>query len=210
LQESISNLSERDIKELCLRSRPIPNSCFGLLHSLTLDGFQFFSDVLLPLNLLPFLTNLETLQVGYSRSLKAIFDVKCTTKGTSFTFPLKTLTLSNLPNLKNIWNEDPHGILSMHHLQQVHVKECEGLSSVFPTSVARDIKELENLVVEDCQGLITIVTEDNTDRSLEVKFPCPCVRSLELRGLPKFKYFYYCLLKSERVRTIVLPLSPSL
>jgi len=161
------------------------------------ENCQFLSGVLLALNLLPFLTNLETLQVQNCNSVKAIFDVKCTTQDTLITFPLKKLVLWKLPNLDNVWNEDPHAILSMHHLQQVHVEECEGLTSVFPASVVKDIAELEKLVVNNCEGLMTIVVEDNTDPNLELTFPCLCVRSFELRGLPKFKYFYYCSLKSD-------------
>jgi len=99
--------------------------------------------------------------------------------------------------LKNVWNEDPHGILSMLYLQEVHVEDCEGLTSVFPASIAKDIVELKNLVVKNCEGLMTIVAEDNIDPSLELMFPCPRVRSLKLQGLSKLKYFYYSSLKSD-------------
>jgi len=151
-------------------------------------GCRFLSDAVLPFHLFPLLLKLEALEVRYCDYVKTIFDV---TQGTLITFPLKKLTLSNLPNLKNIWNEDPHQILSMHDLQEVNVKKCEGLTSVFPASVARNVVELENLEVKDCEGLITIVAEDNTDPSLKLTFPCPSVRSLKLRALPNFKYFYY-------------------
>jgi len=169
-----------------------------------MDNCQFLSDVILPLNLLPFLTNLKTLKVRNCNSVKAIFDVKCTTQGRDMTstgetlpFPMKKLTLSQLQNLKNVWNEDPHGILSMLYLQEVHVEDCEGLTSVFPASIAKDIVELKNLVVKNCEGLMTIVAEDNIDPSLELMFPCPRVRSLKLQGLSKLKYFYYSSLKSD-------------
>ena len=197
-------LSERDIRELCLGSRTIQNFSFGLLDFLTVDNFQFLSDVLLPLNLLPFLTSLETLEVQKCDSVKTIFDVKCTTQGGEVAFmgqilpfSLKKLTLSELSNLENVWNGDPHGILNMCHLQEVHVKKCKGLTSVFPASVAKDIMELKNLVVENCDRLMTIVAEDNIDPSLELTFPCPRVRSLKLQDLSKLKYFYYCSLKSD-------------
>ncbi|XP_027905989.1 uncharacterized protein LOC114165605 [Vigna unguiculata] len=203
-QESISILSLRDVQVLWLGSRPILNSCFGLLHFLSVDGCQFLSDILLPFNLLPFLTNLESLQVKNCAFVKTIFDVKCTTQGRDVTsmglnlpFSLKKLTLCNLPNLKNVWNEDPRGILRMHHLQEVHVENCKELSSVFPTSVAKYLVVLEILIVKNCEGLMTLIAEDNIDPSLEVMFPCRCVRSMELRGLPKLKYFYYFPIKSN-------------
>ncbi|KHN04131.1 hypothetical protein glysoja_047825 [Glycine soja] len=116
-------------------------------------------------------------------------------------FSLKKLTLERLPKLENVWNEDPHGILSVQHLQLVIVEKCKCLTSVFPASVAKD---LEKLVVKDCEGLMEIVAEDNADprgANLDLMFPCPCVRSLKLQGLPKFKYFYYCSLQCDMFQT---------
>jgi len=204
LQESTSNLSEEDIQELCLGSRSIPNSYFRLLESLTLDGCKVLSDVLLPFNLLPFLTNLETLEVRNLDSVKTIFDVKFTTQGRdvtymgqTFPFSLKKLNVSKLSNLKNVWNEDPQVILSMHHLQEVCVEECEGLTSLFPASKDKYILKLENLEVKDCKGLMTIFAEDNIDPRTKLELTCPFVRSFELEGLPDFKYFYYSSLYLE-------------
>ncbi|KAG2380281.1 uncharacterized protein HKW66_Vig0170600 [Vigna angularis] len=178
---STSNLSERDIQELCFGSQIIPNSNFGLLESLKVDGCQFRSDVLLPLNLLPSLTNLETLKVQNCMHIKAIFDVKCTTESKDVTstgptlFSLKNLTLSNLPNLKNVWNEDPDGILRMHHLEEVHVENCKCLRSVFPASITKDVVELKNLEVEDCEELMTIVAENSSadPRGTNQELSCP-------------------------------------
>ncbi|KAG2380283.1 Disease resistance protein [Vigna angularis] len=203
-QESTSNLSERDVQELCFGSQVIPNSNFCLLESLKIDGCQFLSDVLLPFNLLLSLTNLEKLKVENCKFIKTIFDVKCTTESKDVTsigpthFYLKNLSLSNLPNLKNVWNEDPHGILRMHHLEEVHLEKCEGLRSVFPASIAKDIVELKTVEIEDCEGLMTIVEENNNNadaRGTNEELPCPWVRSLKLNGLSMFKYFYYCSLQ---------------
>ncbi|WVZ16595.1 hypothetical protein V8G54_009577 [Vigna mungo] len=204
--ESTSNLSERDIQELCIGSRRIPNSNFSLLESLIVDGCKFISDVVLPFSLLPFLTNLETLVVRNCDFVKAIFDVKSTTQsrdvrsmGQTLPFSLKKLTVSKLPNLKNVWNEDPQVIISMHHLQEVIVEECEGLTSVFPASENEYLLKLESLVVKDCKGLMSIFAEDIIDprTKLELMFSCPFVRSLELKDLPMFKYFYYCSLPCD-------------
>ena len=213
----LTNLSSAQ-EQLCLGSWPIPSSSFGLLDSLTVDGCHFFSDVLLPFNLLPFLSNLKELTIRNCTFVKTIFGVKCTTQDT-ITFGLKKLSLSNLRTLQNVWNEDPRGILNMNHLQEVNVNQCKGLKNVFPASIAQDLVKLKSLVVEDCEELITIVAEDDTDPSRRNQdLPCPCVRSLKLRRLPMFKYFYYCSLQSnnfthrkshiEMVRVTVLPLPP--
>ncbi|RZC01709.1 Disease resistance protein isoform F [Glycine soja] len=171
-----SSLSLRDspLQVIWLDSRWIPKSCFSKLNSLTVDGCQFLTDVVIPFYLLPLLTNLEELKVRKCGSVKSIFDVKTTTGLGAAAFPrplpfsLKKLTLERLPKLENVWNEDPHGILTMQLLQHV------------------------------------IVAEDNADpreANLELTFPCPCVRSLKLQGLPKFKYFYYCSLQCDMFQT---------
>ncbi|KAG5021837.1 hypothetical protein JHK85_018179 [Glycine max] len=197
-----SSLSLRysPLQVIWLDSRRITKSCFSKLKSLTVDGCQFLTDVVIPFYLLPLLTNLEQLQVRNCGSVKSIFDVT-TTKGAAafprpLPFSLKILTLEGLPKLENVWNEDPHGILTMQLLQHVYVSNCKCLTSVFPASVAKD---LEKLVVKDCKELMEIVAEDNADpreANLELTFPGPCVRSLKLQGLPKFKYFYYCSLQT--------------
>jgi len=190
LRESLVDLkSSPGLEEIWHSSLHIPDFSFSNLATLNVYRCQFLSDAVLPFHLFPLFLKLETLVVKNCDYVKTIFDVKSTTQGPLITFPMKKLILSNLPNLENVWNEDPHGILSMHHLQEVHVKICKGLKSVFPQSVAKDIVELENLVVEYCEGLMTIVAEDHTHPSLE--FPCPCVRSVKLRNLPNFKCFYY-------------------
>ncbi|XP_014633283.1 uncharacterized protein [Glycine max] len=163
--ESSLSLIDSPLQVIWLDSRRIPKSCFSKLKSLTVDGCQFLTDVVIPFYLLPFLTNLEELEVSDCRSVKSIFEVKTAMGLGAAAFPrplpfsLKKLTLERLPKLENVWNEDPHGILTMQLLQHV------------------------------------IVAEDNADprgENLELTFPCPCVRSLKLQDLPKFKYFYYC------------------
>ena len=205
--------SARRVSDLRLRDNPlqkiwqgsltIPDLCFCKLHSLIVDGCQFLSDAVLPFNLLRLLTELETLEVRDCDSVKTIFDVKCTRQDRIMTtmeptifplpFPLKKLVLQRLPNLENVWNDDPHRILRMQLLQQVHVEKCENLTSVFPATVAKDIVKLENLVVQHCEGLMAIVAEDNADpngTNLELTFLC--LTSLTICDLPELKCFLQC------------------
>ncbi|XP_027906942.1 uncharacterized protein LOC114166408 [Vigna unguiculata] len=173
-EREISQLKELDLKrrpklqEIWHDSLHISYLCFSELANLFVEDCQFLSDAVLPFHLLPLLPKLETLEVKYCDYVKTIFDVKCT-KHTFITFPLKKLVLSNLRNLENVWNEDPCGILSLHHLQEVFVDTCKSLKSVFPASVARDLGKLENLIVEDCEGLMAIVEEESKED--EIIFP---------------------------------------
>ncbi|XP_029128020.1 uncharacterized protein LOC114916123 [Cajanus cajan] len=108
---------EPELEEIWLPTVSIPNKCFSELVSLTVVGCQFLSDAVLPSHLLPLFTELETLEVRKCDYVKTIFDVstEMTTMGPPI-FPLEILTLSELPNLENIWNGDPHGILSVRTL----------------------------------------------------------------------------------------------
>ncbi|KAL2625519.1 hypothetical protein AAZV13_07G057800 [Glycine max] len=210
--ESSLSLRYSPLQVIWLDSGRIPKSFFSNLTSLTVDGCQFLTDVVIPFYLLPLLSNLEQLEVSDCGSVKSIFDItqerEITTMGLGaaafprpLPFSLKKLTLERLPKLENIWNEDPHGILTMQLLQHVKVKNCKCLTSVFPASVAKD---LEKLVVKDCEGLTEIVAEDNADprrANLKLTFPCPCVWSLKLQDLPKFKYFYYSSLQCDMFQT---------
>ncbi|XP_068477339.1 uncharacterized protein [Phaseolus vulgaris] len=189
--EKISKLEQLDLKcrrglqEIWNDSMYVSDFCFSKLTILTVDECQFLSDAVLPFHLLPFLPKLETLKVQNCDFVKTIFDVKCATKDTLV--PLKKLVLSKLPNLENVWNEDPHGILCMQNLQKVHVKECKSLSSVFSASVAKDLMKLEDLVVEDCEGLMTIVAEE-CDEDEEIIFEH--LHVLHLKRLKELMCFY--------------------
>ncbi|XP_027906975.1 uncharacterized protein LOC114166439 [Vigna unguiculata] len=180
-----------ELEVLDLKSRPklsemwhdpmyTPDLCFSELVNLIVKNCQFLSDAVLPFHLLPLLPKLETLEVGNCDSVKTIFDLKRTSKDTLVTLPLKKLSLSNLSNLENIWSEDPHGILRMHHLKEVHVKECKGLTSVFPASVAKDI------VVDECEGLKAIVAEESKED--EIIFPQ--LMYLELESCNSLPYLF--------------------
>ncbi|WVZ16374.1 hypothetical protein V8G54_009356 [Vigna mungo] len=154
--------SRPGLYEIWRGSLSIPNFCFSNLDTLIVDDCQFLSDAVLPFHLLPLLPKLETLEVRHCDSVKTVFDVNPSTQDTSITFPLKKLVLSKLPNLENIWKEDPRGILSMHHhIEQVFVDTCKCLKSVFPASVAKELVKLEDLVVEDCERLMAIVADES-------------------------------------------------
>ena len=167
-----------------------------------MKGCEFLSEVL-PSNLLPFLNKMQKLVVRNCSSVKTIFDVKCITNDKKKTmgpalpplpFSLKTLVLEKLPNLESVWNEDPDGVLSVHLLQEVRVDKCKRLTSLFPTSVAKDLEKLETLKVKHCEGLVEIVAAiEAAPEGTNLEFTFPCLTSLTLLDLPKLKCFYCSL-----------------
>ncbi|XP_061339577.1 uncharacterized protein LOC133286205 [Gastrolobium bilobum] len=184
------NLSEYpELKELWY-GHPQCN-VFSSLTSLVVHKCDFLLDVLFQPNLLNVLSNLEELDVKDCSSLEAVFDVKAEfateilVKNSTL---LKKLTLSNLPKLKHVWKEDPHGTVSFQNLCEVSIIECKILTSLFPLSIARDIKNLQDLQVTDC-GVEEIIGKEEGDEEI-IKFEFPHLTSLQLKHLPKLKAFF--------------------
>ncbi|KAL2336070.1 hypothetical protein Fmac_010516 [Flemingia macrophylla] len=184
----IGNKPKLVLQEIWLGLVSIPNTCFRNLISLMVDGCRFLSDAVLPFHLLPLFTNLEALQVRNCDYVKTVFDVKRVKQDSKF--PLRKLTLSKLPNLENVWNKDPQGVLKMQPLCEVEVDNCKRLTNVFPASVANDIEKLENLVVKHCEEFMTIVAKDDAYQRETFSY----VKSLTLCDLPKFKYSDTCFI----------------
>ncbi|KAK7340193.1 hypothetical protein VNO77_20889 [Canavalia gladiata] len=171
---------------------PIPSdSCFNNLKYLGVVECESLSTVI-PFYLLPFLCNLQTIEVVNCQSVKAIFDVKyigTDIKSASIlSLPLKKLILNQLPNLEYICNTNPNEILGLQDLQEVYVYGCKNLKSLFPISVASHLVKLE---VRFCARLTEIFTEDETALKEATKqLIFHCLTSLILWGLPELKYFY--------------------
>ncbi|XP_047172082.1 uncharacterized protein LOC124840127 [Vigna umbellata] len=185
-QSVIDLKSRRGLHEIWRGSLSIPNFCFSGLVTLIVEDCPFLSDAVLPFHLLSLLPKLKTLEVRNCDYVKTIFDVKCTTKATSITFPLQKLVLSKLTNLKNVWNEDPRGILGMPSLEKVFVDTCKCLKGVFPASIAKELVKLEDLVVEDCEGLMAIIADESHENQ-ETIFER--LRVLDLKRLKELTCF---------------------
>ncbi|KAL9274325.1 Disease resistance protein-like protein [Drosera capensis] len=72
---------------------------------------------------------------------------------------LETLSLNYLWNLKKIWiGRIPSGSLSL--LRHLSVRGCPRLTSLFSSRMIETLSCLEELVVEDCESLKNIISED--------------------------------------------------
>jgi hypothetical protein len=101
---------------------------------------------------------------------------------------LKKLTLSDLPNLKHIWNEDPHDIINFGNLSTVNVSMCQSLSYIFPFSLCEDLVHLEMLHIKSC-GVEQIVAME--EGSIEHSFYFSQLNKLELGRLTNLTSFYH-------------------
>jgi hypothetical protein len=92
---------------------------------------DFLSEALFQPNLLELLRNLEELDVKDCNSLQAVFDFKGELLNkivlVKISTQLKKLKISNLPNLKHVWKENPHNTMRFQNLCEVYVEKCESL-----------------------------------------------------------------------------------
>ncbi|XP_024631523.1 uncharacterized protein [Medicago truncatula] len=167
------------------------HNVFCNLKHLVVERCDFLSHVLFPSNVLEVLLRLEELEVKDCDSLEAVFDVKGMKSQEILikqSTQLKRLSLSTLPKLKHIWNENPHEIISFGNLCKVDVSMCQSLLYIFPYSLCLDLGHIEMLEIESC-GVKEIVAMEETI-SMEIQFNFPQLKIMELRGLSNLKSFY--------------------
>ena len=148
---------------------------------------------------------MESLVVEDCGSLQELFELEVQevteTRAVTVT-QLKKLFMRRLPKLKRVWNKDPHGTFSFPNLQEIIVGECESLKSLFPTSVARCLQQLEELRIFEC-GIEEIIEQEEGVKE-HARFVFPKLTLLILRQLPKLKWLY------RGVHTLEWPLLESL
>ncbi|KAK4596163.1 hypothetical protein RGQ29_014280 [Quercus rubra] len=149
-------------------------------------------------NMLSRFQSLESLVVDNCDLLEEIFEIQgqevMETRAITIT-QLKILFMRCLPKLKRVWNKDPQGTFSFQNLQQIEVGECESLKSLFPTSVARCLKQLEDLRIVEC-GIEEIIEQEEGAKE-DARFVFPKLTLLMLRNLSKLKWFYRGVHTSE-------------
>ncbi|KAL9356191.1 hypothetical protein Peur_049444 [Populus x canadensis] len=148
-----------------------------------------------PSSMLGRLHNLENLILNDCDSVEEIFDlqvlINVEQRLADTATQLRVVRLTNLPHLKHVWNRDPQGILSFHNLCTVHVRGCPGLRSLFPASIALNLLQLEELLIENC-GVEEIVAKDEglEEGPSSFRFSFPKVTYLHLVEVPELKRFY--------------------
>ncbi|RYR24613.1 hypothetical protein Ahy_B02g058123 [Arachis hypogaea] len=156
------------------------------------EGCEISSNALLPSHLLSSLNDLKELVVIDCDSIEAIFDVKYsspTQDPNMIDIPLKTIILENLPTLRHVWNEDPKGGFRLPLLNEVIVKECKCITSLFPASVFKN--KVRKLDVRNCVKLEEIVGKDEAITAGEENdgelLMFPCLTTLTLWELPALR-----------------------
>ncbi|KAL3729812.1 hypothetical protein ACJRO7_026885 [Eucalyptus globulus] len=138
--------------------------------------------------ILRWLLSLERLNVKACGSLEVVFEFWPLKHldGHPIALPLKELTTSALSKLKRVWDKELHCQAKFQCLHSISVSECESLTSLFPTSIAKDLMQLEELEINKC-GIVEII--ENEEGPVP-KFVFPMLTSLELKFLRELKCLY--------------------
>jgi hypothetical protein len=179
-----------DIQEAWNAGLGLQNNLFYSLKTLKLDncGIEQYA---IPSNILPCLMSLKDLQVRNCDKVKVIFCMNDTGVTETAAPQLKYLTLEGLPELTFVWETNYKGILRFQNLQQVSVSDCKRMQTLFPATLAKNLKKLDKLKIESCNELREIVGKEvdaATDVTKTIVFPR--LTSLTLEWLPEVTFFY--------------------
>ncbi|CAN6700243.1 unnamed protein product [Malus baccata var. baccata] len=109
------------------------------------------------------LNALETLQIVQCQSLQVVYNTSSTTQLNRF----------ECPNLDSVW-----------------IDSCESLKNVFPTSVAKDLKQLNIFGVNNCGLMEEIVVKEEGPQTTYKEFEFPKVTTMKFDNLPQLRSFY--------------------
>ncbi|CAN6726165.1 unnamed protein product [Malus baccata var. baccata] len=108
------------------------------------------------------LNALDTLKIKQCQSLQVVYDTSSTTQLNGFECP---------------------------NLNSVHIHSCDSLKNIFPTSMAKGLKQLLWLTIENCGLMKEIVAkEEGSERTHEFGFPK--VETLVFHNMPQLRNFY--------------------
>ncbi|XVF31255.1 hypothetical protein REPUB_Repub16aG0129700 [Reevesia pubescens] len=186
--ESLSISSLRNVKMIWHNQLSVNSFC--KLGKMVVEHCnELFS--IFPFGMLSTIQRLQTLKVSNCCSVEHIFEVQRSNMEETLVVvtQLRELYIQNLPKLKNVWNNDPQGILSFQNLSVVFVWSCWSLKNVFPASVARVLPQLKELTITSC-AVEEIVSKAEGWETTAINFEFDQVSLLSLWNLPQLKCFY--------------------
>ena len=173
-------------------SNQLISDCFGKLETMTISVCTNLTNIV-PSNMLRALRNLKELNIYDCDSLGEVFEIQGTNNVEEShdiaAAELISLTLRNLEKVKHVWSMDSQGIITFGKLRTINIEGCSSLKSVFPTSVAKALTQLENLEIKDCATVEEIVAKEEGIETTTL-FEFPKLTTLKLQNLCELKSFY--------------------
>ncbi|OMO84661.1 Disease resistance protein [Corchorus capsularis] len=126
------------------------------------------------------LQHLKHFGLDYMSGIDCIFNSK---KSTTIP-PLKSLALDNLEDLKTIcYGDDQLTAGSFGELRVIQVKYCDMLKNLFSFSIARELRQLEEVEVSHCQNITELIVKKR-EAEKEGNLEFSQLHSLKLEKLP--------------------------
>jgi len=165
----------------------VATDSFPKLKSLFVDKCNKVVTVV-PSSILGRLLCLESLKTNTCGSLEVVFEIRPLNPidGPQVALPLKKLMVSRLPKLKCVWKKELHHQVKFQCLHSISISECKSLTSLFPTSIAKDLVQLEEVEINGC-GIVELIEKEE---GLVPKFDFPKLTSLKLKHLTELKCIY--------------------
>ncbi|KAF8015171.1 hypothetical protein BT93_H0851 [Corymbia citriodora subsp. variegata] len=161
---------------------------FQKLKSLEVERCNKLLNIV-PSRILGWLKSLESLNVRSCGLLEVVFKLQPLNPLDGHPiahFPLKKLELSELPELKCVWDKELYRQVKFQSLCYVSVWKCKSLASLFPASVAKDLIQLEELEIHQC-GIVELIAKEE---GLVPRFDFSRLTSLKLNDLIELKCIY--------------------
>ncbi|OMO99063.1 putative phosphoprotein phosphatase [Corchorus olitorius] len=149
---------------------------FPMLHDLRIENCPEFT------------TFVSNFVIGYEGQVDPNVDVLCLFND-KVAFPtLQKLEILRQFKWKKMWHDKltPNSFAKLKHLK---LEKCDGLSSIFPSSMVDRLQKLNLMEISRCDDLESIIEPFHSTES-SPKFVFSRVRWLKLESLSKLKSFY--------------------
>lgn len=103
---------------------------------------------------------------------------------------LRKLALRNLKNLRCIWQSDSLPNILFPNLTVVEAMVCPRLKILFPTFMAKFLKQIEELIVDSCEDMELIAGHEKGEEATHTTITFSKLTLLMLVKLPKFRRFF--------------------
>jgi len=164
---------------------------FSSLISLNIEECNKL-DKIFPHHLGGWFESLDNLKVSRCQSVQMIFEINDSQEKNTYVginTNLQVILLEYLPKLKQLWSNDPDGILNFKKLRTVEVGSCNELRNLLPIAVAKDVLKLERMSALHCKKMVEIVTSENALEVNNDALVFPELTYVRLYGLSNIKHF---------------------
>ncbi|XP_027933669.1 uncharacterized protein LOC114189162 [Vigna unguiculata] len=160
---------DQDVNEIWHSSSP--SESFFQLENLTLSNSNKLSSVISS-HMITRFNNMKELHLDKCESLITIFNLEYDKPDhpTEEMFPqLMTIALSNLNNLKFVWNKEPH-VPFFSNLVSLFIVRCGSIESIFSLSSSKYLEKLKLLRLCSCKELMEVILSDE-NKNVSTIFP---------------------------------------